>query len=167
MSPRNPRGNPLLGDCLCFRSGSKEVIDFHNSESLRNDPSSETGFRNRKLRFHMRACCAEEKHNRIVSKEEKYVQTCEPRRIRSESARNPLRIRGCARVLGHPGSFLGHLGGALGHPGGALGHMGGVLGHLGGGFGTFGQPAKSYIFYVFMSERWFGTFGQAAEAFCG
>ena len=27
---------------------------FHNSESLRNDPSSETGFRNRKLRFHMR-----------------------------------------------------------------------------------------------------------------
>ena len=74
---------------------------FHNSESLRNDPSSETGFRNRKLRFHMRKCCAEEKHNRIVSKEEKYVQTCEPRRNRSESARNPLRIRGRTVPLAH------------------------------------------------------------------
>ena len=49
----------------------------------------------------MRKCCAEEKHNRIVSKEEKYVQTCEPRRNRSESARNPLRIRGRTVPLAH------------------------------------------------------------------
>ena len=42
----------------------------------------------------MRACCAEEDRNQIVSKEEQNMQTCESRRARSKSARNPPRIRG-------------------------------------------------------------------------
>ena len=37
---------------------------------------------------------AEENHNRNVSKWKQYKQTCESHRIRAESARNPLRIRG-------------------------------------------------------------------------
>ena len=98
----------------------------------------------------MHACCAEENHDRIVSKEEQDVQTFESRRIRSESARNPLRVSERTRVLGHLGSALGHLGGSLGHLGGALGHLGGALGHLGGGLGHLGnlRNLTCLCFYV-------------------
>ena len=126
---------------------------FHNSESLRNDPSSETGFRNRKLRFHMRACCAEEKHNQIVSKEEQDVQACEPRRSRSESARNPLSVRGSMVPLGHPAVPLRHPAAPLGHlvvplrhlivP---LGHLVVPLGHLGGPF----RPSRLRLYVLFL-----------------
>ena len=78
----------------------------------------------------MRACCAEEKHKRIVSKEEQDVQTGESRRSRSDSARNPLRVRGDMVPLGHPAVPLRRPAVPLGHPSVPLKHPAVPLGHL-------------------------------------
>ena len=141
---------------------------FHNSESLRNDPSSETGFRNRKLRFHMRKCCAEEKHNQIVSKEEQDVQTCEPRRSRSESARNPLRIRGgmvplChpSVPLCHPAVPLSHLVVPLCHLVVPLCHLVVPLCHLVGPFVSSGLLHLCFVFISYYLPRPFVSSGRS------
>ena len=78
----------------------------------------------------MRACCAEEDRNLIVCKDEQDVQTGESRRSRSDSARNPLRVRGDMVPLGHPAVPLRHPAVPLGHPSVPLKHPAVPLGHL-------------------------------------
>ena len=105
----------------------------------------------------MRACCAEEDRNQIVCKEEQDVQTGESRRSRSDSARNPLRVRGDIVPSERPFETSGRPFGTSGRPFETSNRPFETSGRP---FGTSGQSAKSCIFTSYDLPKTFGTFGR-------
>ena len=113
MSPRNPRGNLLLGDCLCFRSGSKEVIVFTiaNRKGTTRRQKPDSGIESCDF-----ICASAVQKRNIIGLQARRADTRaaqKPLRIRAESAQNP-RTRGPFGSFANPfSSFVGPFGSLL------------------------------------------------------